>query len=72
MKKEFVDQVEAIANLQNQSDEAKEIIDNLILKIQAIPSIEQIDKDYLIEVISNFRHKILESLARKTSYYKNL
>jgi len=72
MNKTFVDLVEATANFQYQSDQAMESIDNFILKVQSIDSIDEKDKDCFIEILNNLRPAIIERLVRKTTYYKYL
>jgi hypothetical protein len=65
MNSRFVDQVEAIASFQYQSEDAISRIDKFILKVEALEGVDESEQAYLIEILSKLKPIILQRLQLK-------
>jgi hypothetical protein len=65
MNSRFVDQVEAIASFQYQSEDAISRIDKFILKVEALEGVDKSEQAYLVEILTKLKPIILQRLQLK-------
>jgi hypothetical protein len=65
MNQRFVDQVEAIASFQYQSEDAIDRIDKFIIRVQELEGVDKKDKEHLLEILAKLKPIVIQRLQLK-------